>query len=78
MTCSYPAARARSAFSVLPAVEKPADAPDQVNEVAGKPQPPVPAAADPNKKAPKPGYDKDDESSSKHKKKKGIGKLNPF
>ena len=30
------------------------------------------------KKTPKPSYDKDEESSSKHKKKKGLGKINPF
>ena len=62
----------------LPAVEAPAPAPDQVNDVAGKQTPPA-EAKDPNqKKNPKPAYDKDDESSSTHKKKKGVGKLNPF
>jgi outer membrane protein assembly factor BamD len=30
------------------------------------------------KKTPAPKYDSSDESSSKHKKKKGIDKLNPF
>ena len=62
----------------LPAVEKPAAAPDAVNDIADKPQP---AAQTPNangKKTPKPGFDKGDESSSKHKKKKGLNKLNPF
>jgi outer membrane protein assembly factor BamD len=62
----------------LPEAEKPAGAPDAVNDIAGKPQP---AAQTPNanvKKNPKPEFDKDDESSSKHKKKKGLGKLNPF
>jgi outer membrane protein assembly factor BamD len=62
----------------LPEAEKPAGAPDAVNDIASKPQP---AAQTPNangKKNPKPGFDKDDESSSKHKKKKGLGKLNPF
>ena len=62
----------------LPEVEKPAGAPDAVNDIAAKPQP---AAQTPNangKKNPKPEFDKDDESSSKHKKKKGLGKLNPF
>jgi outer membrane protein assembly factor BamD len=62
----------------LPAAEKPANAPDAVNDVASKPQP---AAQVPNangKKNPKPEFDKSDESSSKHKKKKGLSKLNPF
>jgi outer membrane protein assembly factor BamD len=63
--------------AALPAIEKPAEAPDQVNEVEGKPQPAT-AATDPNKKNPKPVYDKDDESSSKKKPKKGLDKLNPF
>ena len=62
----------------LPAHEAAAPAPDQVNEVAGKPQPAA-ETPDPNsKKKPKPVYDKGDESSSKHKKKKGLDKLNPF
>ncbi len=63
--------------SVLPPVEKAAQAPDPVNEAAGTTQPPAqtPAA---NGKKPKPALDKSDESSSKHKPKKGLGKLNPF
>ena len=62
----------------LPAIEAPAPAPDQVNDVAGKQTPPA-ETKDPNqKKNPKPAYDKGDESSSTHKKKKGVGKLNPF
>lgn len=61
-----------------PAVEKPADAPDQVNEVNGKPQPAA-ETAKPGKKPKDAGdYDKGDESSSKHKPKKGVDKLNPF
>ena len=61
----------------LPAAEKPAAAPDAVNDVADKPQP---AAQSPNAngKNPKPAYDKNTESDSKHKKKKGLAKLNPF
>jgi outer membrane protein assembly factor BamD len=61
----------------LPAAEKPAAAPEQVNDVAGVNQP---AAQTPNAngKNSKPGFDKSDESSSKHKKKKGLSKLNPF
>jgi outer membrane protein assembly factor BamD len=63
----------------LPPVEKPADAPDQINDVEGKPQP-VAQTKDPNsKKKPKsPALDKSDESSSKKKPKKGLDKINPF
>lgn len=61
----------------LPPVEKPAAAPDAVNDVAGKPQPAAqqPAA---NGKKTKPDFNKSEESSSKHPKKKGLKKLNPF
>ncbi len=62
----------------LPPVEKAAGAPDQVNEVAGKSQPPAGQPVAAGKKNPKPGFDKQDESSSKHKKKKGLAKVNPF
>ena len=62
----------------LPAAEAPVAAPDAVNEVQGHPQP-ASQTKDPNsKKTPKPAYDKNDESSSKHKKKKGVDKINPF
>jgi outer membrane protein assembly factor BamD len=64
--------------SALPPVEAPAAAPDQVNDVAGTKQPPAEAKPAGQKKNPKPAYDKDDESSSTHKKKKGVNKLNPF
>ena len=66
--------------SALPPIEKPAAAPDQVNDVAGVPQPPVPAttATKGSKKPKAPTVDKNDESSSKKKPKKGIDKLNPF
>jgi outer membrane protein assembly factor BamD len=61
--------------TVLPAAEKPADAPDQVNEV--KPgATPTPSATNGKKKKPK--VDSSDESSSKKKKKKGLSKINPF
>jgi outer membrane protein assembly factor BamD len=60
----------------LPAVEKPESAPDQVNDVAGQ-QTPVGQAAPAKGKA-KPDFDKSGESDSKHRKKKGLGKLNPF
>jgi outer membrane protein assembly factor BamD len=62
--------------TALPAAEKPAEAPNQVNEI--KPgSVPTPAIATGEKKK-KPKADLSDESSSKKKKKKGIGKLNPF
>jgi outer membrane protein assembly factor BamD len=60
-----------------PAIEKPAAAPDQVNDVksAGATATPVDQANGKKKKAPKADSD---ESSSKKKKKKGLAKLNPF
>ncbi|MGA3048567.1 MAG: outer membrane protein assembly factor BamD [Terracidiphilus sp.] len=62
--------------TVVPAPEKPAEAPDQINEVNKPGATPVPSAADAKKKKPK--VDTNDESSSKKKKKKGLSKLNPF
>ena len=61
----------------LPAVEKAGDAPDAVNDIKPGTQPAA-QVADPNKKKVKPEFDNDVESSSKHKKKKGLKKLNPF
>ncbi len=60
----------------LPAVESAAPAPDRPNEISGATPPAqvVPAGS----KAPKPAFDKADESSSKHKKKKGLKKLDPL
>jgi outer membrane protein assembly factor BamD len=58
-------------------IEKAETAPDTINEAAHGPQPPVQAAPAKGKK-PKPAFDKSNESSSKHKKKKGLDKLNPF
>jgi len=63
--------------ATLPAVEKPEAAPDAINEAAGKPQPPTPEKAG-TKKTKAPATDKNDESSSKKKPKKGLDKLNPF
>src|SRR6201996_9301111 len=67
----------------LPPVEKPADAPAQTNDVHNAPQ--VQTGTDTGatangkkKKTPAPKFDSSDESSSKHKKKKGLDKLNPF
>ena len=65
---------------VMAPAEAPAAAPDQVNDVAGKATAPAQVVA-PGTKAPKPEFDKADESSSKHKPKKGIKKVippNPF
>ena len=62
----------------LPPIEKAGPAPDQVNDIApGTTQAATQAAAANGKKG-KPGFDKGDESSSKHKKKKGLDKLNPL
>ena len=64
-----------------PPIEKPAPAPDAINDVVPGEQPagqPVQATANGKKKTPKPSYDKDEESSSTHKKKKGLKKINPF
>jgi outer membrane protein assembly factor BamD len=58
-------------------IEKPAAAPEVINEAAGTKQPAAQTSVD-GKKKPKPAFDKSDESSSKHKKKKGIAKINPF
>jgi outer membrane protein assembly factor BamD len=63
--------------TALPAIEKPAEAPNQVNEAVGVPQPAAQIKDPKAKKNPKaPAVDKTDESSSK--KKKGLDKLNPF
>jgi outer membrane protein assembly factor BamD len=68
--------------TALPAAEQPAEAPDQVNEASGKPQPAAPATEPSTNKKNKAKttetYDKGDESSSKRKPKKGLDKLNPF
>ncbi|MGA8532403.1 MAG: outer membrane protein assembly factor BamD [Acidobacteriaceae bacterium] len=66
----------------LPAVDKPAEAPQQINEVPADQQNAqvktgATATGKSNKKKKAP-YDKNDESSSQHKKKKGLDKLNPF
>jgi outer membrane protein assembly factor BamD len=63
--------------TALPPVEKPAEAPDQVNSVAGTAQPAA-QTKDANGKVNKDAVDKTDESSSKKKPKKGLDKLNPF
>jgi outer membrane protein assembly factor BamD len=63
--------------TTLPPTEKPAEAPDQVNEVKSQGGAPVQTVSG-KKKPKKPAKDKSDESSSKDKKKKGLDKLNPF
>jgi outer membrane protein assembly factor BamD len=65
------------ADTALPAAEKPAEAPDQVNEIKPGTTPTAPTTATNGKKK-KTKADLDEESSSKKKKKKGLGKLNPF
>ena len=62
----------------LPAIEKAGAAPDAVNDIAPGTVQPAAGVAPANGKKAKPGFDKGDESSSKHKKKKGVDKLNPF
>ncbi len=65
----------------LPPIDKPAAAPDQINDVKSSGRPQVStgtATGKPGKKNPKPAYNGGDESSSKHHKKKGVDKLNPF
>lgn len=62
----------------LPPTEKAAPAPDQLNDIAAGDRT-APAQVAPAKgKVPKPTFDKADESSSKHKKKKGLKKLDPL
>jgi outer membrane protein assembly factor BamD len=61
----------------LPPVEKPEAAPPAINEAAGTKQPPAQLPAANGQKA-KVDCDKSDESCSRHKKKKGLAKLNPF
>lgn len=62
----------------LPPIDKPAAAPDQINDVKGggaQIRTGTTASGKKKKKAP---YNSKEESSSKHKKKKGAEKLNPF
>ncbi len=67
--------------TVLPPIERAAEAPDAVNDVASQKTPGGQAPVLDKKgniKKSKAEYDKDDESSSTHKKKKGLKKINPF
>jgi len=61
--------------AAIPAAEKPAQAPTQVNEIKPGTAPATSAVGDKSKK---PKVDSGEESSSKKKKKKGLSKLNPF
>jgi len=60
--------------TALPAAEKPAEAPAQVNDVKSTGA----TATDLKAKNKKPKVDSSEESDSKKKKKKGLAKLNPF
>ena len=66
----------------LPPIEKPAETAAQTNDVhnAAQVQTGTSAGATTGKKkkTPAPKFDSSDESSSKHKKKKGLDKVNPF
>ena len=67
--------------SSLPPIEKAGAAPDRPNTITGATPPAQAAPAAGKKGNPQPAFDKSDESSSKHKKKKGIKKIvqpNPF
>jgi outer membrane protein assembly factor BamD len=67
-----------TASAALPPVEKPAAAPDRPNTIdAATPPGQTPPAAG-KKGKPSPEFDKNEESSSRHKKKKGIKKVIPF
>lgn len=69
-----------NANTVLPPIEKPAEAPSTLNTITAA-TPAGQAAPANGKKAKAPEFDKSEESSSKHKKKKGIKKIvppNPF
>ena len=73
----------KAARTALPPVEAAPAAPDQVNEAEGHATapgapPPAPTTNGKKKKTKAPKEDKNDESSSKHKPKKGLDKLNPF
>jgi outer membrane protein assembly factor BamD len=65
--------------TVVPAAEKPAEAPLQINDIKPGENPAQPTTqTKSNGKTKKPKADLSDESSSKKKKKKGLDKLNPF
>jgi outer membrane protein assembly factor BamD len=61
----------------LPAAERATGTPETINDVKPGTQPAA-QAPNANGKKSNPAFDKGEESSSKHKKKKGLAKLNPF
>ncbi len=66
------------AKTTLPAAQRPAEAPAQINDIQpGETSAQTPAAAN-GKKTKAPKANLNDESSSRKKKKKGLKKLNPF
>jgi len=66
--------------TMLPAAEKPSEAPIQANDIRPGTNPPQPTPANTTAKGKtkKPKTDLSEESSSKKKKKKGLAKMNPF
>jgi outer membrane protein assembly factor BamD len=65
--------------TVVPAAEKPVEAPIQVNDIKPGENPAQPTTETAsNGKTKKPKADLSEDSSSKKKKKKGLAKLNPF
>ena len=60
--------------TALPAAEAPAAAPDRPNDITAA-TPPAQTPGANGKTSPQPAFDKSDESSSKHKKKKGVKKV---
>ena len=64
--------------TMLPAADKPAEAPIPINDVKPGQNPSPGADTATNGKAKKPKVDQSEESSSKKKKKKGLAKINPF
>ena len=64
--------------AALPPVEKPGEAPTQINDITGDQTQNTAVASNGNKKPKEPKADLGAESSSRTKKKKGLHKLNPF
>jgi outer membrane protein assembly factor BamD len=69
--------KAANGAAPLPPVERPEVAPDAVNDIKPGTEPAAQVGAA-NGKNKAPEFDKKDESSSKHKKKKGLKKLDPL
>jgi outer membrane protein assembly factor BamD len=81
---NYGIAPVRPPNTTLPPVDKPAEAAAQINDVHGNNTAQVQTGTNAGvskgkkKKTPAPKYDSSSESSSKHKKKTGLDKINPF